>query len=148
MRTTFLLFILTAFISSSYNEFTPSEKTPVTIKITNIRSKSGSLRFGIYRNQSEFENEKPHFIKSVPKTNMKNGTVEFEMPLEEGYNGLALLDDENNNTVMDYGILLPNEGFGFSNYVHSGLTRPKFDAFKFYVKSSVKTAVTVKVKYM
>lgn len=148
MRISILLLVLTSVLSTSFTLEKPSEKTAVTIKITNIRSKSGSLRFGIYRNQYEFENEKPHFIKSVPKTNMKNGTVEFELQLEEGYNGLALLDDENNNTVMDYGILLPDEGFGFSNYVHSGLTRPKFDAFKFHVKSSSKTAVTVKVKYM
>lgn len=148
MRIPFIFLFVASFMAISFVSEKPTEKTSVTIRITNIRSKSGSLRFGIYRSQNEFENEKPHQIKSVTKADMKNGVVEVEMPLEEGYNGLALLDDENNNTVMDYGILLPNEGFGFSNYVHSGLTRPKFDAFKFHVKSSAKTTVTVKVKYM
>jgi uncharacterized protein (DUF2141 family) len=54
--------------------------------------------------------------------------------LPAGQYGIAVLDDENNNGKMDYGLLLPAEGCGFSNYRHAGMRKLKFEDFHFLFK--------------
>ena len=50
---------------------------------------------------------------------------------------------------MDYNFLgIPKEGFGFSNYYHTGLTKPKLNSFAFEVLENKNTKVEVKMKYM
>ena len=59
------------------------------------------------------------------------------------------MDDENFNGKMDYNFIgIPKEGFGFSNYYHSGLTKPKLKSFAFEVIENKNTKVEVKMKYM
>ena len=48
---------------------------------------------------------------------------------------------------MDYSFMIPQEGFGFSNYYHKGLTAPKFDKFAVEVDGSDEE-VLIEVKYM
>ena len=43
---------------------------------------------------------------------------------------------------------IPKEGFGFSDYYHSTLKRPKFDDFKFTVNEDQTKRILVKIKYM
>jgi uncharacterized protein (DUF2141 family) len=51
--------------------------------------------------------------------------------------------------LMEYNFIgIPKEGFGFSDYYHSGLTKPKFDAFKFTLEKEKKKKITIKVRYM
>ena len=60
-----------------------------------------------------------------------------------------IMDDENFNGKMDYSFLgIPKEGFGFSNYYHTGLTKPKLNSFAFEVLANKNTKVEVKMKYM
>lgn len=54
---------------------------------------------------------------------------------------------KNNNGEMDFGLMLPKEGFGFSNYIHSGLSRPDFEDFQFTVGTQ-STKVKIQTKYM
>ena len=56
-----------------------------------------------------------------------------------------LVDDENLNGKCDYGFILPNEGFGFSDYFHTGILAPKFKDFKFVLIETTKD-VLVKVR--
>ena len=120
----------------------------LTINITGIRNSSGSIRLGFYNTSEGFDKEKPLFVKVIPKEGVVNGTLSIKYPgLKPGTYGLAILDDENNNDKMDYGLFLPKEGFGFSNYYHTGLSKPTFDKFKFILKNEDKT-VEIKVKYM
>ena len=80
---------------------------------------------------------------------MKNGTLKVKLDLEFGEYGLSLLDDENNNTKMDYNFIgLPKEGFGFSNYYHTGFTKPHFNTFKFKHLKNNLAKVVIKVRYM
>jgi uncharacterized protein (DUF2141 family) len=74
-------------------------------------------------------------------------TVQFA--LEPGVYGLCLLDDENNNGKMEYNFLgMPKEGFGFSDHYHTGITKPKFDSFKFTLSKNQDKDVTIKVRYI
>lgn len=47
---------------------------------------------------------------------------------------------------MDYGWVYPKEGFGFSNYYHTGWSKPTFYEFNFNLKAD--KSVGMKVRYM
>ncbi len=119
----------------------------LTIDITGIRDPSGSIRIGIYTSESTFDDEIPLKRIILPKATMQSGRLVTTVQLPYGTYGVALMDDENSNEEMDYGFFLPNEGFGFSNYYHTGLSKPTFSDFKFSLQAST-AKVSVKMKYM
>lgn len=140
-RITFTLFLLGAAVLS--------RAQTLTVHITGIRSDKGSIRLAFYNTAESFDDEKALFTKTCSKAEMKNGqlTVIYK-GLLPGVYGLALLDDENNNQKMDYGMVLPKEGFGFSDYYHTGMTRPRFDKFDFNFGSSDNKTVEMKIRYL
>ncbi|WP_417610389.1 DUF2141 domain-containing protein [Owenweeksia hongkongensis] len=140
--------LITALLFSSPFSVVKSEKTNVTVEISNLRNNKGTVALGVYRDNETFKKEKEYLLKVFPKTKTTDdGILQVELPLTPGTYGIAFLDDENDNGEMDYGWVLPEEGFGFSNYEHSGMSMPNFDDFKFEVGNSP-TKVFIKVKYM
>lgn len=120
----------------------------IDFTISGIRSKNGTIRLAFYTSAKNFEDEKPFMVKTVQKTNLKNGTLTVSYSgITPGLYGVALLDDENSNREMDYGLVLPKEGFGFSDYYHSGMSRPTFDQFDFHLKNETKN-IKIKIRYM
>jgi len=118
------------------------------VNVIGIRNPSGSIVLAFYNTNESFEKEKALFIKKISKSGLVNGTLSITYnDLKSGTYGIAILDDENNNDKMDYGWFLPKEGFGFSNYYHTGLTRPTFDKFDFVLNGDTKT-VEIKVRYL
>jgi uncharacterized protein (DUF2141 family) len=104
---------------------------------------------GVYKDDVSFDNETPYKKVQAFKTKISNGTLQIEVKLEPGKYGISLMDDENFNGKMDYNFLgIPKEGFGFSNYYHTGLTKPKLNFFTFEVLENKNTKVEVKMKYM
>ena len=104
---------------------------------------------GIYKDDVSFDKEIAYKKAQAFKTKISNGTLLVEVKLEPGKYGISLLDDENFNGKMDYNFIgIPKEGFGFSNYYHSGLTKPKLKSFLFEVIENKNTKVEVKMKYM
>jgi uncharacterized protein (DUF2141 family) len=136
----FLLVVISASV--------PENKT-IDITITNIRSSKGEIRIGLCKDDENFQKEKSFKVVSYKKQNLVNGTLHVKLELEYGVYGMSLLDDENSNTKMDYNFIgLPKEGFGFSNYYHTGFTKPHFDNFKFTHQKNAKTNVVMKIRYM
>jgi uncharacterized protein (DUF2141 family) len=118
------------------------------INISGIRNSSGTIRLAFYTTSESFDKEEPMFIKIEPKTKLANGALSISYPnLKPGVYGIAILDDENSNQKMDYGWVLPKEGFGFSDYYHAGMSRPKFENFDFILKNENKT-VDIKLRYL
>ena len=118
------------------------------IHVSDIRSPAGNIRLAFYSNSQSFDQEKPLFIRKVPKRDLTNNCLKITYSdLKPGVYGIAILDDENANEKMDYGWVLPDEGFGFSDYYHKGMTRPKFDSFDFVLGNDEKT-VKIKVRYL
>ncbi|HKC68064.1 MAG TPA: DUF2141 domain-containing protein [Bacteroidia bacterium] len=118
------------------------------INITGIRNTEGSICLAFYNTQESFGKEQPLFVKTISKKGLTNGVLSYTYTgLKAGTYGIAMMDDENNNAKMDYGLILPKEGFGFSNYYHTGMSRPTFDKFSFTVSNADKT-IEIKVKYM
>lgn len=135
------------FIGLITSSFKKTDEAIVEIKITDIRSTKGSFVLGFYKDNETFTKRTPYMRKKIEKTTQKNGIVVYNLAMPSGTYGIALLDDENQNAKMDYGFLLPLEGFGFSDYYHKGLSAPSFHDFDFTVGTTNK-AVVIKVKYM
>jgi uncharacterized protein (DUF2141 family) len=118
------------------------------INITGLRNNSGTVRMGFYSSNESFEKETPLFVKNEPKASIVNGVLSITYTdLKPGLYGVALFDDENNNDKVDYGWFLPKEGFGFTNYYHTGITRPHFSKFSFLLGAGSKV-VEIKVRYL
>jgi uncharacterized protein (DUF2141 family) len=119
----------------------------LTVQIPNIRNNNGWIQLQIYKDQKSFKAETPWKQTHISKKDLKSGGLIYRLSgFSEGTYGLALLDDENKNTKMDYKWLMPTEGFGFSDYYHTGWSRPIFDDFKFHLKSDKK--VVMKIRYL
>lgn len=122
-------------------------KYNVTVKMTNIRSSKGRIQLQVYRTGQAFAAETPYKELYVSKKGLKNKTLHYTIyGLKPGTYGLALLDDENANKKMDYGWVMPEEGFGFSDYYHTAWSKPKFNQFKFSLKAN--KSVLMKVRYL
>lgn len=116
--------------------------------IEGVRNNKGEISLGIFRSQQEFTNEKPSIEKIFPKTGLRAGILRIEFKLEPGNYGIAVLDDENKDGEMNYNIIgMPLEGFGFSNFVSSGLRKPRYSDFSFDVKPG-ENRVHVKMRYV
>jgi uncharacterized protein (DUF2141 family) len=127
--------------------FSASFAQTLTINISGIRSYQGALCIGIYTNSRQFETDQPFRRLVVTKERVKNGKLTVIVKdLPTGKYGIAVLDDENNNGKMDYGLLLPAEGYGFSDYRHTGLRRPKYENFVFETYQ-VNYEVSIELKY-
>lgn len=125
---------------------TPKE-VELTLNFSKIRNNKGTIRVCAFKNQQSFEDDVPYRVKIFKKDGLKNGNLTVSMKVHEGICGIAILDDENNNQKMEFGLILPKEGFGFSNYVHSGMSRPKFEHFKLMVDGNKSNAAKVVVTY-
>ena len=142
------IFLCASFLFAPTHRISGKASTlTITIKITNIRNSKGRIQLQIYRNQESFAKEVPWKSTYISKKEMAGHTIVHKIAgFKPGIYGLALLDDENNNTKMDYGWVMPKEGFGFSDYYHTAWSKPKFNDFKFHLKAN--KSVTMRVRYM
>ena len=121
----------------------------ISVTIKDIKTPNGQILMGIYKDDVSFDKEIAYKKVQAFKTKISNGILVVEVKLEPGKYGISLMDDENFNGKMDYNFIgIPKEGFGFSNYYHTGLTKPKLNSFAFEVKENKNTKVEVKMKYM
>lgn len=149
MKTYQFLFTSLFFANTlAIDAYAQTNETTVTVVISNIKSNKGNLRLGLFKTQEEFEKEQPFKKISISKAQMSNGSLSANLQLPEGTYGISVLDDENNNAKMDYNMVrMPKEGFGFSNYYHTGLSKPKLSQFVFTVsKGNIK--INCKMRYI
>ncbi len=120
----------------------------VIMTIEGIRNNKGVISLGIFKNQQQFAQEKPAIEKVFAKTGLRSGILKIEFNLKPGNYAIAVHDDENRDGLMSFNLIgIPLEGFGFSNYVSSGLRRPRYSDFSFDVKQG-ENKVHVKMRYM
>lgn len=118
------------------------------VQIRNIRNTKGQLCIAIFADQIGFKTEKPVWEMKYCKKELTTSELRIRIPIKEGKYGLSILDDENKDGEMNYGILgIPCEGFGFSNYAHKGIKVPNFNDFSFYIEKNEKLEILVVVKY-
>jgi hypothetical protein len=147
----FLLYLSLIPIGTALSINIKKISVPVAISVTikDIKTPKGQILMGIYKDDVSFDKEIPYKKVQSFKTKISNGTLILEVKLEPGKYGISLMDDENFNGKMDFSFLgIPKEGFGFSNYYHTGLTKPKLNSFAFEVLDNKNTKVEVKMRYM
>ena len=124
------------------------EAQNIEIIIQGIRNTNGNIELGVFKDNDGFQAEKSFLDKKFSKTGIINGEMRVQFRLDAGIWGLSLLDDENNNEKMDYKFPgIPKEGFGFSDYFHTGFSKPKFDSFKFSIVKYQTKRLTIRVRY-
>ena len=120
----------------------------ITIEFTNVRSSKGQLLLGVYDNGEDYKEKIAIKKQTVYKVNLKEGKLTTTITgLKPGTYGIALLDDEDYDRKMAFRFFLPHEGFAFSDYYHSGFTRPVYDDFKFVLGKEDKKIV-MKLRYL
>lgn len=145
MKRVFLAAILVVFYLCSSSSFYSPTTYAINVTITKIRNKNGKIQIQVYRDQATFAKETPYKIYRFNKSEVINGKLNLSIQnIPKGTYGLALLDDENNNKEMDYGLFLPDEGFAFSDYYHTGWSKPVFDDFKFDLDSDKNVSMIVR----
>lgn len=118
----------------------------ITITVTNIRNTDGVIRFKFYDDATPFPHDKGFLRIAVPKSQVRGGTFTATYYGFVSKNmGIALLDDENDNWLLDFGWFLPKEGHAFGDYYHSALRRPVYNDFRFLLTGDKR--VTMKMKY-
>ena len=121
----------------------------LVVHIEGLRSAAGSIHVGFYKDAATWESERSDFQRHGSKAGTREGRVTFTYTdVPPGHYAAAIVDDENDSGGMDWGLLLPKEGFGFSNYVHRGLLRPNFDDFDFDLRAGATTELTFRVRYL
>jgi uncharacterized protein (DUF2141 family) len=134
-------------IISSYSVKSPVATYSISIDITNIRNTKGTIQLEVFRSQKEFAAETAYKTYLISKKDVSGKTISYVITgLPPGTYGLALLDDENENKKMDYSWGYPKEGFGFSDYYHTGWSKPTFEDFKLDINGD--KAVAMKIRYM
>ena len=151
IKTAFIFYFLLIPFGNAITINIKKTSVPILISVTikDIKTPNGQILMGIYKDDVSFDKELPYKKVQAFKTKISNGTLVVEVKLEPGKYGISLMDDENFNGKMDYNFIgIPKEGFGFSNYYHTGLTKPKLKSFLFEVIENKNTKVEVKMKYM
>ncbi|HZM13192.1 MAG TPA: DUF2141 domain-containing protein, partial [Bacteroidales bacterium] len=108
----FLLLLLPAATINAQN---------VEVTITGIRNTKGQMGLGVFRDNESFKKEQAYRELQFPKKDISKGEMKARFDLPPGTYGIALVDDENSDGEMEYNFLgVPKEGFGFSDYYHTG----------------------------
>jgi uncharacterized protein (DUF2141 family) len=139
-----------ALLGHSVAPFKPQNAQFMDVEITvkNIKTNKGKIMIGFFKDNLSFEQEKPFKRVPCPKQSVSNGILKVKTQLEPGIYGASLLDDENDNGKMDYNVLgIPKEGFGFSNYYHTGFSKPKMQTFQFEVKAGNPPKIEMPIRY-
>ena len=121
----------------------------VEVIIIGIRSEKGQIVIGVFKDDESFQKEESFMEKRFVKSGISKREMRVQFSLETGIYGLSLLDDENSNGKMEYNFLgIPKEGFGFSDYYHKGIKKPKFDSYKFSINKDQTKRITIRIRYM
>jgi uncharacterized protein (DUF2141 family) len=138
-------FALTTYSFSGVND---KNSASITIKVTDLQNSNGVVQFSLYNHDGTIPDE--HFEKYYrqlkAKVSNQTATITFNN-LPKGTYAINILHDENDDGVIEKGIMLPVEGLGFSNFIALNIfNRPNYKKAKFELKSD--TTITIPVIYM
>ena len=121
----------------------------LTIEIDGFRNpKKGNILIAVFTDQLNFTNDMSFKNWTVPKEKLVKGVFKETVKLPLGEYGIAILDDEDINGKMSYNFFgIPKEGYGFSDFYHSGFKKPMFSDFKFSVSDSTHM-ILIKLRYL
>jgi len=113
----YLLFNSQGVIDNNYSRFYKLQvDNHIDLTISEIKGTKGLLLIGVFENENGYPDQ-PAFNYSLAKDTLKNGMLRLRIPIKSAEKiSISVLDDENMNGKMDYKVVvMPKEGFGFSN---------------------------------
>lgn len=117
------------------------------LKVIGLRSLKGNVLICLTTNGKAFPNcAKDGQARKMIVPAAKAANVRFT-ELAPGTYAVALIHDENANGKLDTALLIPREGFGFSNNPAIAFGPPKFGSASFPIGNGEATQ-SIKVKYM
>ena len=141
-----LTYLLLAFCLAGASALTAQT---LVVHVEGVRNGDGSIHCGFYDSPAQWDTKKSNFQRHGTKAGLRGGRVTFTFDdIPAGRWAMAIVDDENDSGGIDWGILLPKEGFGFSDYVSRGLSRPDWEDFDFELREGQVTEVRVRVRYL
>lgn len=143
MKLGIITFLVLIYGTSLYGQMS------LTIEIDEFRNpKEGNILIAIFTDQLNFKNDISLKNWTVPKEKLIKGVFKETVKLPLGEYGIAILDDEDINGKMSYNFFgIPKEGYGFSDFNHSGFKKPMFSDFKFSVSDSTHI-INIKLRYL
>ena len=135
------------FFLCSFSE-NQAETYILTVKVENLRNSKGVVQFALYNKDNSIPDEDYKKYYRLEKAKIVNGKSEITFKnLPKGKYAVNILHDENNNSKIDKGLLLPKEGIGFSNYQSIGLkNRSNFSKASFELNTD--KTISVRIIYM
>ena len=126
------------------NSFETFAQSSLEIHVDNIKSKKGSIRFGLFTSEADYL--KNPVEKRIIKSTGKDVTVVFEN-LQPGDYALSVIHDENDNGELDSNAFgIPKEGFGFGNNALGSFGPPSFEKAKIKIADQ-DVKQDIKLKY-
>jgi uncharacterized protein (DUF2141 family) len=141
------LFFSVIILFSSFN-YQEQEGVSLTVKVDKLRNNKGNVQFALYNKDGSIPDEKykKYDKKRTSEIVNHSSTITFKN-LPMGTYAVNILHDEDLDSEIDKGWILPIEGVGFSNFQAIGLSnRPNFSKASFVLKAD--TLIKVKVIYM
>ena len=112
----------------------------ISVEITGLRNNNGNLLYELFdKNQKSLK---------VGTVNIVNNKCFIEMEnVKPGKYGFNYIHDENKNKKLDTKmVIIPKEGFGYSNNVEAKFGPPAYEKWIFDVKSNTK--LNLKITYL
>lgn len=126
----------------------PVAEDRIIVKVTGLRSDSGSVRCSLYDDPAGFPTDQKHVVarvRAVPKD--KTATCIFKSPKRGQKYAAVIHHDENDDNVFQRNALgMPQEGYGFSNNVRPVLSAPSFEACQFSYGGG-QTSLSITTRY-
>ena len=144
-----IFFILSAtMIITSFSDRWTQNTYSLVVDVSELRNSKGILQVALYNKDGSIPDEHyRNYFRLVRKEIYEGSAKLIFTDLPEGKYAINVLHDENNNGKIDKGLILPEEGIGFSNYESIGLrNKPSFEKASFDL--SADKSIIVKIIYM
>ncbi len=126
--------------------YTTTDTYSITITITGIRNDKGLILVKFYDDETRFPETDGFRIVKVSKSLLKEEKITVTIHgFSSKHMGISLLDDENGNLKLDFGLMFPKEGHAFSDYHHNAIRKPVYEDFRFLLTGHKE--VSMKMKY-
>ena len=148
MKKWFQLFFGLFFTISLVSFLPANNANTITVNVTQLRNSVGVVQFSLYNKDESIPDEhfEKYFIQLKSKITNQTAQVTFKN-LPQGNYAINILHDENEDGIVDKGIILPVEGLGFSNFTALNLfNRPSYKRARFELKGD--TTIIISTIYM
>lgn len=119
----------------------------LTVEVHDLRNENGMVQFALYNRDGSIPDEKFQKTYKIGRSSIVDHSSTYKFTdLPPGMYAVNILHDENNNQIIDKGIIKPKEGIGFSKFTTIGFSnRPSF--LRAMIELTGDRTIEVKVVY-